>query len=166
MKLLLIVACLFIVCKSAACQEMAHSATMPFAVYEKAGPILDSPTDNLSANKSSAMPILFPVLDIYSKNGLLVFHGTFLDKNEAVLRGFPRSIRTLSPIPGAEPLSKVLQRFPTLASQSNLSNAHYTILTISLVACEACSLQDDLLSHRQAHLTHAGAVSLSILLKQ
>jgi hypothetical protein len=138
--------------------------------YTAAGPIRDvalPPTSSPSESASNAVSVpppakaismlIFPILDVYSPKGLLIYHGTYLSEIDNVVRHFPRSARLLSPLSGTETLSSVVARFPTLGRCENNPSCKgagpsYTFVILQLEECEACHIESNILSRERKRL--------------
>jgi hypothetical protein len=145
-----------------------------------AGPIRDvsphtaSSSSSESAEKadSAAAPagmLTFPILDVYSPQGSLIYHGTSVSEIDNFVRHFPQSARLLSPVPGTETLSSVVARFPVLGRCKNNPSCKgegpsYTFVILQLEECEACYIESNILiRERKRLLAHHAEIRILAL---
>lgn len=108
----------------------------------------DTPANN---PKETGVTLIFPVLDVYSPRGELVCHASSQPEIERLIARFPRSVRHLRPIRGADTLDEVYRKFPVLARERPTTPG-YTFLSLKLESCEACDVEAGILAKAQHRL--------------
>ena len=138
----------------------AHFEVKPAAVrisdYVSSGGIRfesSAPAASLTrpASQGSGVTLTFPVLNVYSPQGELVCHASSQPEIERIVEHFPRSIRHLRPIRGADNLDEVYRKFPVLARERSAAPG-YTFLALKLDSCEACDVEAGILAKAQHRL--------------
>jgi len=122
-----------------ALKPIQQSASMKMAEYVSLGPIRDSAHPEL----------VFPVFDLFSPNGDLVYHAGSVEEIVRFLkRGHqPHSQPLGSASFQADTLSGIATRYPDIGWQTNLFLGRYTLLFINASGCEACELQQKPMQH-------------------
>lgn len=110
----------------------------------------DTPANNPKKNETG-VTLTFPVLDVYSPQGELVCHASSQPEIERLIARFPRSVRHLHPILGADTLDEVYRKFPALAMERPITPG-YTFLSLKLESCEACDVEAGILAKAQHRL--------------
>lgn len=89
----------------------------------------------------------FPSLQVYDKDGRLVYVSNDAYNNSRFINDLPLQLSTLHPIPQARLLSDVAGEIPDLNSHIHpiLANHSFTILAVSMDGCHACSTQESTL---------------------
>ena len=155
-------ACFFAGCKGAYSQNSAGSSTisLPILEYFKTGPVQDT-----AESDHGQGALIFPVLDVFSPEGLLVYHTVDLADARIFLDKFVQNTQGLTPQPGSESWSSIRNRFPGLMALNKVSPA-YTFLIIKLEGCEACDLQAAMLKQYEERLSQTSVKRQIIMLNR
>lgn len=89
--------------------------------------------------------IRFPTLEIFDRDGALVYLGSNAGSNAALVKALPGLFPGLRKIPGRMELAAVIDKLPGLNAEdreSLLGNRLPTVVSIDLDQCEACAVQD------------------------
>lgn len=106
----------------------------------------------------------FPFLQVYDKDGRLVYVSHDAYSNSRFIDDLPSQLSTLHPIPQARLLSNVAKDIPDLSSQIHpiLANHNFTILAVSLDGCHACSTQESALDASMNGIINRGINVISL----
>jgi len=122
-----------------ALKPVEQSASMKMGEYVSFGPVRDSAHPELA----------FPVFDLFSPNGNLVYHAGSVEeivhflKHGHLAHSHPPSDASFQ----ADTLSGIAKRYPNIGWQTNLLLGRYTLLFINASGCEACELQRKPMQH-------------------
>ena len=103
------------------------------------------------ASQRNGVTLTFPVLNVHSPQGELVCHASSQPEIERIVEHFPRSIRHLRPIRGADNLDEVYRKFSALARERSTPPG-YTFLSLKLDSCEACDVEAGIVAKAQHRL--------------
>jgi hypothetical protein len=110
-----------------------------------AGGINDTPKGK--AKIKTGFSLTFPRFNVYSLTGDLVYHTDNIDQIRRFLKHFPQSAKHLYPILGTDSWSSIASKYHLSDSSYSqpLVNGHYIFLSLLLVDCEECSVEQELL---------------------
>lgn len=110
------------------------TARMPMTSYAQ----------SLLGRKSGTVSIDFPLLELYDRSGLLLYHGTDESQNARFLRTVPRELSHLKPLGSSLPFKALLERVPSWRLQEGeiISRHHYALVSIGIAHCQSCVAQE------------------------
>ncbi len=120
------------------------SAQMPLSSY----------LQNRLTGRPGNLSLDFPVLELYDSSGVLVYRKVGDAPSESFLRSLPRGVSRSGPKIDSRKLSKVLDDVPLWNANRTaiLGQRRYTLISISLAGCSACTTQQSTLDAVRSRL--------------
>lgn len=146
-----------------------NSTNSPLAVPLKqfiaVGALSDSPHSSVEKSTHASFSMSFPRFDVYSPQGFLLYHTDDIDQVHRFLSRSPRNLKHLRPIAGTDSWQAIASRFH-LGDPSAWKSSHkrYVFLSILLVNCEACSIEQRILEKHGPRLSARGIEQETLVL--
>ena len=139
--------------------------TTTLSAFNHSGGIRDGPNlppiNDASLAGEKVYSLSFPIFNVYSPNGKLVYHTFDINEIRSIVRRFNTVSKHFRPIPQTDTWAEIQERYPGLKGH----DGHYVILSIRLEDCHACSLEEDVLRNARVRLTSLGITQRVLMLK-